>query len=300
VSADHLGLKDINTLEEMAKVKFVVPRSTKRDGYAILNADDDLVYDMQYDLGCNIALFSLDEKSERIRKHCDDGGIAAVIENGYVTVLRGKWKMRVDKVDEVPLTLNGRAESMIKNLMPAVLVAAIRGFETDQVRKALRSFVPSAAQTPGRMNIFKFRDFTLMVDYAHNIDGLQQLKKFLDKTEATVKIGIIGVAGDRRDEDFREIGAISAGMFDEIIIRHDADLRGRPKEEMTELLSEGISSVDHDMPVKVISNEIEAISYAMTHCKKGAFITVCTEKISETLAFVNEQVQAEKQRKLQL
>jgi cyanophycin synthetase len=295
VSADHLGLKDINTLEDMARVKAVVPRTTKREGYAILNADDDLVYDMHKELHCNIALFSMDAGNERVLQHCAKGGLAAIIEDGYLTVVEGKWKTRIERIEEIPLTLNGRADSMIKNLMPAALVATLRGFDLKTVKEALRTFIPSAAQTPGRMNVFKFRDFTLMLDYAHNSDGLLQLKKFLDKTPASVKVGIIGMAGDRRDEDFREVGAIAAQMFDEIIIRHDKDLRGRPKEEFTELMSEGIHSVNPNMKITEISDEIEAVQYAIDNAKKDSFITVTSEKIVETIAYIEEQVKNEKQ-----
>src|SRR3954462_2972433 len=106
---------------------------------------------MRKELECNIALFSMDAGNERVLEHCAKGGIAAIIEDGYLTVVEGKWKTRIDRVEDIPLTINGRADSMIKNLMPAALVATLRGFELKTVKEAFRTFIPSAAQTPGRM-----------------------------------------------------------------------------------------------------------------------------------------------------
>ncbi|MGI8637033.1 MAG: cyanophycin synthetase, partial [Segetibacter sp.] len=121
VSADHIGLGGIDSIEQMAKVKAVVPETVFAHGYAILNADDDLVYGMRKGLDCNIALFSMDENNERIKDHCDNGGYASVFENGYVSILKGTWKIRVHKVTDIPLTYGGKAVHNIMNTLPAVL-----------------------------------------------------------------------------------------------------------------------------------------------------------------------------------
>ncbi|RYZ18448.1 MAG: cyanophycin synthetase, partial [Sphingobacteriales bacterium] len=127
ISADHLGLKDIHTVEEMAKVKAVVVESVLKTGYAVLNADDDLVYKMRIGLDCNVALFSLDENSDRINRHCKAGGIAAVVENGYVSIRKGSWNLRINRVHSIPLTLNGRATFNVQNLLAASLAAYLHG-----------------------------------------------------------------------------------------------------------------------------------------------------------------------------
>src|SRR5262245_35037110 len=121
VAADHIGLGGINSVEQMAKVKAVVPETVFPHGYAVLNADDDLVYAMRQDLKCNVALFSMDENNPRIKRHCNDGGLAAVFENGYVTIMKGNWKIRVMQVRNIPLTFEGKAAHNISNCLPAVL-----------------------------------------------------------------------------------------------------------------------------------------------------------------------------------
>ncbi|MGZ5136036.1 MAG: Mur ligase family protein, partial [Flavitalea sp.] len=116
ISEDHMGLDGLRTLKDLANVKSVVPQTTINEGYAILNADDDLVYGMRRELDCHIALFSMDANNRRIKRHCSNDGVAAVIEEGYFVICNGEWKTRVMKVEDVPLTFSGKAECMIKNI----------------------------------------------------------------------------------------------------------------------------------------------------------------------------------------
>ena len=283
VAADHLGLKDINTLEEMARVKSVVAESILPEGTAILNADDDLVYEMRKNINGNIALFSLDENNPRIIKHTEKGGLAAIVENGYVTICKGTWKIRIDKVINIPLTFSGKAVFMIANVLPAVLAGFIRGFKVDDIRLALETFIPSATQTPGRMNMFQFRNFTVMVDYAHNPAGFHAIARYLDKIEAKPKVGIIAGVGDRREEDIIQLGTLASQMFDEIIIRQDKNLRGRSEDEIIDLMMKGIQMDDSGKKVKVIPKESEAISHALKNAKKGSFIVICSDVVPDAL-----------------
>jgi cyanophycin synthetase len=283
VAADHLGLKGINTVEEMARVKAVVPESVHVDGYSIINADDDLVYEMRKQLHCKIALFSLNENNPRIIRHCNEGGLATIVENGYVTICKGTWKIRVDKVVNIPLTFSGKAVFNIQNILPVVMAGFLRGFKIEDMRLALETFIPSPTQTPGRMNMFQFRNFQVMVDYAHNTAGFQAIAKFLEKIDATPKIGIIAGVGDRRDEDIVNLGKIAAQMFDRIIVRQDRNLRGRSEQEIIDLMLDGIKSVDVSKEVEVIPTESEAIDHAIATAPKGAFIVICSDVIPDAL-----------------
>lgn len=283
VAADHLGLKDINTIEEMARVKSVVAESVLPEGHCILNADDDLVYEMRRNINASVALFSLDENNPRILKHCENGGVAAIVENGYITICKGTWKIRVDKVINIPLTFSGKAIFMIQNVLPAVLAGFLQGFKVEEIRLALETFIPSPTQTPGRMNLFQFKKFTVMVDYAHNPAGFQAIAKFLEKIEASPKIGIIAGVGDRRDEDIIQLGTVASQMFDEIIIRQDKNLRGRSESEIIDLMMNGIKSHDSNKKVKVIPKEPEAIDYAIKSARKGAFIVICSDVVPDAL-----------------
>lgn len=283
IAADHLGLKGINTLEDLAKVKAVVPETVSEDGYVVLNADDSLVYEMRKTVKCNVALFSLDENNPHIKAMVRKGGYTCVSENGYITIQKGSWKIRVDKISNIPLTLDGRARFMIQNAMAAVLGAFVYGIKVEDIRTALETFIPSPAQTPGRMNQFRFRNFTVMVDYAHNAAGFEALKYFLDHTQAAKKVGVISGVGDRRDEDIIDLGRIAAEMFDEIIIRQDKNTRGRTTDEIVKLIVQGINMVDEHKPYKTILKESEAIDYAIKNAVKDAFIVICSDVIPDAL-----------------
>jgi cyanophycin synthetase len=286
VAADHLGLKGIHTIEQLAKVKGVVPETVLPNGYAILNADDDLVYDMKKGINCNLALFSMDENNPRIQALQRKGGITAVYENGYVTICRGTWKMRIMKAENIPLTYGGKATFMIQNILPAILTANIKGFSIEDMKAALETFIPSPSQTPGRLNLFQFENFQVLLDYAHNPSGMRALQKFTDKLECTVKVGMIAGIGDRRIEDNNEMGSIAAEMFDEIIIRQDKRLRGKTEEELINMLNDGIKAKDPNKKTTIIPSEKEAITYAINNAVKGSLIILCSDVIPDALDLV--------------
>jgi cyanophycin synthetase len=288
VASDHMGLGGIDSLEQMARVKSVVPETVYKHGYAILNADDDLVYEMRKDLRCNVALFSMDENNPRIIAHCKTGGLASVFENGYVTIMKGTWKIRVSKVSDIPITYGGKALHNVMNTLPAILAAYLyKKIKVPDLKLALETFIPSPTQTPGRLNLFEFKHFKFLADFAHNPAGLQLLCDFVSKIDGTPKVGIISGTGDRRDEDIKELGAISAKYFDEIIIRQDKNLRGRTAENIVELLVEGINShKEKEIPVTIIYNEKEAIMHAYNTAKPGSLITIMCDVVAEALDLI--------------
>jgi cyanophycin synthetase len=286
ITDDHLGLDDINSVEDLAKVKSVVAQSTMDDGYAILNADDELVYGLAEQLDCRIALFSVREDNKYVKSHCQKGGTAAVLEDGYVTIYKNGSGTRLMKAAEIPLSFEGKAILMIKNILAAVLAAVVNDLDIETIKKGLKSFIPSPERTPGRMNVFQFRHFKIMLDYAHNRDGLSQLKEYIDNVQASVKTGIITSPGDRREEDIINVGKCAAEIFDEIIIRHDDDTRGRTKDQITELIKKGINSVNAHIPVNVISGEIDSIQYAMDMARENSFIVACIDKVQTCLEYV--------------
>ncbi|MFD2786440.1 cyanophycin synthetase [Hymenobacter rubripertinctus] len=283
VAADHLGMRDIYTVEDMAAVKGVLPRTVRKNGWAVLNADDDLVYAMREKLECRVALFSMNEHSPRIREHAENGGLAAVYEEGYITIYKNSYKLRIDRAAEFPITFGGRATFNIENAMAAALACYCYGFDKDDIKLALRTFVPSGVKTPGRMNVYKFANFEVIVDYAHNAHGMEKFAQFLDATEATHKVGIISGLGDRRDEDTLAFSRIAGRVFDEVILRQDKDLRGKTAEELREIMMRGLRLDDPEVPITYIENEMEAIDHVLATARPGSVITMFTEDIKATL-----------------
>ncbi|TXF79476.1 cyanophycin synthetase [Chryseobacterium sp.] len=294
VAADHLGLKDIHTVEDLAFVKSVVPRAVHQDGWAILNAGDELAYAMKNQLKCNVAVFSSDDRHENFVKHMEVGGTAVYTDPEQdIYISHRQEKIYICNAAEVPITRKGKAGFMIENLLPVVLASYLSGFPLEGTVAALKNFIPSGDTTPGRINELEINGVNVIVDYAHNPHGLKALAGYLKKIEG-YKLGIITGTGDRREEDIIEFGRIAASMYDEIIIRFDRDLRGRTEDSIVELLTRGIHEVDPEKEYNIIPDTQTAIHHAVEHAPKGSYVVVCADNATYTLGLtraVAEQFQ---------
>lgn len=288
ITEDHLGIDNINTLNDLVRVKSVVAESVKAGGWAILNADDPYCMKVRERLTCNIAYFAMNETSEQVRRLSKEGAFVAVCENGYLTIKQGEWKTRILSVKEVPLTIGGTVGFMILNVLAAVLAAYLQGIDAETIKKALKKFTPDSEHTPGRINIFEFNKFKVMIDFAHNPAGYTAIKEFLATVSARRKIGIIAGVGDRRDQDIKACGALAAEMFDHIIIRQERHLRGRTANEISDLLTQGIKEVKPDLSYEIIPQETEAIQHALLMAKDNDFIVALSDVVSNAIEIVEK------------
>ncbi|CAN5506866.1 cyanophycin synthetase [soil metagenome] len=288
ITADHLGLKDVNTLEDLARVKSVVPRSVSKKGFAVLNAEDENVYKMKELVDGHLVYFSMDENHPNIERQARRGRVSCVYENGYITILKGKWKVRIEKAINIPLTYGGRAEFMIQNVLAATLTCFVHGISLEDIRNGLTTFNSGTAQTPGRLNFMEIGDVTVLMDYAHNPAGLTALRNFILKLPHKHRTVVINGTGDRRDDDIRELGKIAADTFERIIIRRGNYLRGRTEEEMLRLLQEGVAQSSEKPQVRVIPEGREAIHYAIKHGRKGELVVTLADLVPLDIGYVQE------------
>lgn len=288
IKEDHLGISDIHNLKDLTRVKRVVLDSVKKDGWCILNADDDYSMRIMNDLHSKVALFSLDENNPHIKKFAKEGKVTCVYEEGFVTIKKGEWKIRIERVKNIPITMDGKARFMIANVLAASLAAYVYGFEIPNIALALTTFIPSAQLTPGRLNVFNFKNFKVMIDFAHNPAGYEAIEDYLKNVESNKKIGIISGVGDRRDSDIRECGKIAARMFDHIIIRNEKHLRGRTEDEINGLIIDGIYSSGNNVSYEIIPKEIDALKHAMSLAEEGTFITALSDVINNAIEIVQE------------
>lgn len=288
IKEDHLGLNDIHNLKDLTKVKRVVLDAVKKDGWSVLNADDEYSMRLVNTLDTKVAIFSLDENNPHIKKYAKEGKITCVYEEGFITIKKGDWKIRIAKAINVPITMEGKAKFMISNVLAASLAAYLYGFGIEDIANSLRTFIPSAQLTPGRLNIFKFKNFKVLVDFAHNPAGYEAIEDYLKNVEATKKIGIISGVGDRRDEDIKECGKIAGRMFDYIIIRNEKHLRGRTEDEINSLIISGIQEAGGSISYECIPKEIEALKHAMSMAEEGTFITALSDVVSNAIDLVQE------------
>jgi cyanophycin synthetase len=288
VAADHLGLSDIETIDQLAKVKAVVAETVHVDGYAVLNADDQRVADMADLVRGKVAYFSMDPDNPLVRSHVNRGGIAAIYEDNYLVILQQDWVHRVEKVDRVPLTLGGRAPFMIANALAACLAAFVQGVKVEHIRAALQTFHASAAQTPGRMNLFDLGNYHALVDYAHNPAGYAAVGSFV-KNWPGPTVGVVGGPGDRRDEDLIELGALSAKFFDHIVVKEDDDGRGRAWGDVAELIVQGIHATDQAASYSILLNESEAIEWALDNNAKNTLVVIFPDNVSRAISLIMER-----------
>jgi cyanophycin synthetase len=286
VSADHLGLGDIETLADMAHLKSVLAEAVMPNGYAILNADDPLVAAMAEHLRCQIAFFAMSPDNELVRHHTQQGGLAAIYENGYLSILKGDWTLRIEQAMNIPLTLGGRAPFMIANVLAASLAAFVNGVRIEDIRAALFTFQPSVHQTPGRMNLFDLGYFHALVDYAHNPASYEALGGFVRNWTGEC-VGVVGGPGDRRDEDLITLGQLSAQIFDRIIVKEDDDTRGRPRGEAAQLIALGIERSDVLCPYELVLDETTAIQTAMDSAPQGSLVVILPESVSRAIQLID-------------
>jgi len=293
VTADHLGLGDINTVDQLAQLKGVVAESVKLEGYAVLNADDERVAAMANKIDCKVAYFSMDADNPIVRDHVQRGGIAALYEEGYLSIQKGDWLTRIEQAKQLPLTMGGKAPFMIANALAASLAAFVQGVEIEDIRTALHSFRASAQQTPGRMNLFNLGNYHALVDYAHNPASYEALGSFV-KNWAGPCIGVVGAPGDRRDEDFVALGNLCGGIFDQMIVKEDDDRRGREPGEVAEQIVQGIQgsaeSSDRTQATspqyKIELNETLAINHALDHAPEGSLVVILPEIVSRAIDLI--------------
>ena len=288
IAADHLGLKDVNTLEDLARVKSVVPRAVSKKGFTVLNAEDELVYKMRDSTEGQVVCFSMNENNKNIKWRAERGRISCVYENGYITILKGKWKVRIEKVTNVPITYGGRAEFMVQNVLAATLACFVHGVSLEDLRVGLTTFNSGTAQTPGRLNFVEIGDVTVLMDYAHNPAGLRGLANFISKLPNKYRTVVLNGTGDRRDEDIIEFGQVAGETFDRIVIRRGHYLRGREEQQTYELLKKGIAKSKKDPAVRIIPESRDAIHHAIKYGRKKELVVTLADRVPDDIRYVQE------------
>lgn len=239
VSGDHLDLQGLHTLPELAEVKSVICRVTAPTGTVILNADDPLVAAVRTRVRATVVLFSERNRGPRLRRHLARGGRAFVHEAGWVVELAGELRRQIVPANEIPATLGGLARHNVANALAAAAGARALGFSHSQIAAGLRDFRISAELMPGRLNFYRRGSRLVVIDYAHNVAGLNVLLDTVEaligrrgRRRATLSL-IVGSAGDRPDDALRELGELAARRADELALKEDLPfLRGRSRESV--------------------------------------------------------------------
>jgi cyanophycin synthetase len=304
VTGDHLGLKGIDTLEQLAAVKQVVVEAVPKTGWAVLNADDPLVLEMRKACSGSVILFTMQERHDLVDRWVRRGRKAVVLEHGplgeLMVIKEGRRTMPIAWIHTLPATFEGRARMMVQNAMAAAAAAHAAGAHLHDIRQGLRSFTTSIYQAPGRLNVFDLNGVKVVVDYAHNPAGLETLGDFVERLthdapratgrgaaswSANLRVAVVATAGDRREEDMRELGRVAARHFDDVIVREDRNPRGRQRGETAALIEEGvleaIGAGARAGNVEVVLDEMEAIRRALDRSRPGDLVVLCVDYATE-------------------
>jgi len=284
VQSDHLGMKGIDTLEQLAEVKAVVVEVAK--DCAVLNADDPNVLKMSGYTDAKVLCYvTMNPSHGLVREHIRAGGRACALEAG----INGQMITLYDKGSHIPLlwthlipaTLEGKALHNVQNAMFAAAMALSLGIKLDAIRAGLRTFDSSFFQAPGRMNVYNEHPFKVLFDYGHNAHAVGVLADLAQRLDvAGRRLVVLAGPGDRRDEDLRDIAGAVAGRFDHYICRRDDDLRGRQSDEVPRLIAATLreKGVAEDQ-ITVIPDEQQAIDAALRMAKPGDLLLVFADAL---------------------
>ena len=278
VTADHLGLQGIDTVEELAEVKGTIVRITKRDGWAVLNADDDLAWAMQRRTRAHLYAFSMESSSGRVERVLDEGGRAAVLE-GETLVLRaaGRRPRPLAPASELPVTVAGLSRFNIANALAAAAACDALGLSAARITSGLRSFAQDSVANPGRLNLFERDGIFVVIDFAHNEAGLAGLMDVSRAVAGRRKVRLaIGTAGDRTDEILTGLGVIAGGADDLVIAEKRHYLRGRTLESMNELMRAGARKGGYRGEVDAHETETGALTALLGRAGRGDVCAVMT------------------------
>jgi cyanophycin synthetase len=286
IASDHLGMRGIETLEDLAQVKAVVPASVFRNGTSVLNADDPWVDMIARSARGAIMYFSMDDASTLVRDHIRAGGRAVVLRptplGGMITLLDPLRETNILLAREIPATFGERIQVNVANALAATAAAIGADVSLACIRSSLRSFSSAFWQTPGRFNVVTIEDKIVVVDYCHNVHALEGIVDFVRRTAAPRTIAVIAIAGDRREEDIRAFGLLAGQTFDYVVIREHDDLRGRMPGEVACILQKALA--EGGLPESqslIVLDEIEAIHAAVDLASPGDLVVAMVYRINQ-------------------
>ena len=282
VSADHLGLQGIDTLDELAEVKAAVVRITRRPGWAVLNAADPRVWAMRQQTRARWYPFSTDPTAPQIDAALDRGGRAAVLQRGWLVLLAsGRAPRRLARAVDLPVTFAGLSRYNVQNALAAAAATDALGIGPDQIAAGLRTFAQDSAANPGRLNLYERDGVLVIVDFAHNeagLAGLLEVCRSLISARGRRVPGrlrlAVGTAGDRTDEILHNLGVLAATADDVVISEKRHYLRGRDLEGMNAILREGIAEGGYAGEVDAIETELGSLRALLSRSRRGDIAAV--------------------------
>ena len=289
---DHLGLNDIHTIEDLAKVKRCIVDVVPPSGTAVLNANDALVVGMEPYCAGKICYFALDENHPVIVRHRNAGGQVIFVRDNAIVVAEGPREEAFMSLDRVPLCRGGLVAFHVENTLATVAAALAMGVAPDVVRARAESFAADMEKVPARFNVLEIHGATVVVDYGHNADALAALIRAMEKFPHQRRTCVYTTAGDRRDCDMIRQGQFLGEAFDRVILYEDHYLRGRPEGDIIRLIRQGVESGPRTKQIDEIRGADAAVELALRSAQPGDLMLVQADTVDETLQFIRRYLES--------
>jgi cyanophycin synthetase len=277
IAEDHLGEFGVQTLDDLAETKLLVAKVLRPGGTLVLNADDPMLVERSRKITASITWFSLSPKSGLVAEHLSQGGTAVVLEEDQIVVFRRGERMPVVSLEEVPIAFGGRARHNVANAMTGVAAGLALGLAVPQMASVLRSFGRDAADNPGRANLTDIGGITILVDYAHNPDGMAALVRVAQAFPARRRLVMVGQAGDRDDQAIRDLARSAWALRPDKVVVNEMDqyLRGRALGEVSALLADEFSRLGApDAAITRVNRELEGVEAALSWARAGDLLVL--------------------------
>ena len=288
---DHLGLSDIETIEQLAKVKRCVIEAVHKSGYGVLKANDPLTAEMAEKCKGRVIFFAIDENDPVLSDHRFKGQRVVFVRNGMIVIAEGAEETALTTLDKIPLTHQGRILFQVENVLASVAACWGVGLSIPQIVIGLESFSAHMDKVPGRFNLLDVHGATVVADYGHNSSSLLAIIEALGQFPHGHRTVVYSAAGDRRDIDMIRQGEILADHFDRVILYEDQYLRGRKPGEISSIFKRGMDSGKRVKEVYDFIGWDKAVEHALTLIKAGDLMLLQADTIDETVQYLQRAIE---------
>jgi UDP-N-acetylmuramyl tripeptide synthase len=290
---DHLGIADIETVEQLARVKRTIVDVVAPDGHAILKADDQLVAEMASFCPGSVVFFARDGHHPVIVAHRNGGGRAAFVRDRRIILAEGSQEIPLVSLENVPLTHGGYVGFQVENALAAAAAAWVLGVPCEVILAGLESFVADLDRAPARFNMLQFNDATVVMDYGHNTSSLASLIETFEALPHKHRSAVYSAAGDRRDADLIRQGQLLGDAFDRVILYEEENcIRGRAPGEINALFRQGLSGRRRVKHVEEVEGAIQALEYALASARPGELLLIQVDLVDETMALMHRYLES--------
>jgi cyanophycin synthetase len=284
---DHLGCGDVETVEQLARVKRTVVEAVSRDGTAVLAAADPLVAAMAEHCRGSVIFFARDAEHPVIASHRAAGNRVAFVRDGRIVLAQGDDDVPLARLERVPLTGGGRIGFQIDNALAAAAAAWALGVDRNTIRAALKSFVPDVDHTPARFNLLEVNGAVAVLDYGHNASSLAAVIEALEHFPMAHRTAVYSAAGDRRDADLVRQGELLGDSFDRLILYEDEHCtRGRKAGEIIGLFRRGMADRLRVSKIQEVLGAVRAVDAALTAARPGELLMIQVDVVADTMELV--------------